>query len=365
MSYYEILNLNNNATEIEIKLTYRKLSLHYYPKKSFNVDDENLFNKITQAFYVLSDSSRRKIYDMYGYNGLLDNNIFVFDIDCNAIYMKECQNNMQQITTSKENTILLNNNIIELDEMVTLQEVYNGKYVDKKIKRKSLCNKCNGTGSDDGIMRRCRKCQGRRVLINLISNIASTETCPVCNGIGINTKIHCCQICNGLRVTEEEHVIKFLIPVGIENDEIIQVKNEGNIILGNNKRDDVNVRIKIMYNDVYSKHDTGKYDLFTTIHIPLVDALCGVSRILVLPNGKKTKLFIDTVIKHSDIYVMENCGLPQKNNREICGKLYIELKVDYPEQLNETVKKEIYRLLSEYSNNTNFEMKDVQSIVKI
>lgn len=246
------------------------------------------------------------------------------------------------------------NDIIQIRETISLQEVYTGKYIDKRIQRQSLCSSCKGTGSDDGILRSCRKCQGRKTLIYPTETGTMTKICDFCQGFGINNKIHLCPNCQGHRTTAEEITLKFLIPVGVEDGEIICIKNEGNIILGNNKRGEVQMQIQIDYGN-FIKND--KYDLKIKIHIPLVDSLCGFSKLLDTPKGNKVAVKIDEIIKPNDLYLIENSGLPQRNNKNICGKLCIEFLIDYPEELSTDTKEKILMEMKNHSHNDLFENK--------
>ncbi|MEM4237956.1 MAG: DnaJ domain-containing protein, partial [Candidatus Nitrosocaldaceae archaeon] len=68
--YYEILGVDRNASKDEIKQAYRKLALKYHPDRNKSPDAAERFKEISEAYAVLSDDEKRKIYDTYGYEGL-------------------------------------------------------------------------------------------------------------------------------------------------------------------------------------------------------------------------------------------------------------------------------------------------------
>ena len=68
--YYEILGINNNASKDEIKKAYRKLALKYHPDKNPTKDAEEKFKEISEAYAVLYDDEKRRLYDQYGHAGI-------------------------------------------------------------------------------------------------------------------------------------------------------------------------------------------------------------------------------------------------------------------------------------------------------
>lgn len=134
--YYNLLNVNKNATSSEIKKSYRKLAMKHHPDKG---GDSELFKKITEAFQVLSDDNKRKLYDSGGktavQSGVDNSNIF------------NMFNNNQNTTKIKKGPSL------SFTLNLSLEDIYKGvvKHLNIKrisIEKKSLkkCNKCDGNG---------------------------------------------------------------------------------------------------------------------------------------------------------------------------------------------------------------------------
>ena len=230
-------------------------------------------------------------------------------------------------------------NVIHITETIDLRDVYTGKYVVKNILRKTLCSQCNGIGSDDGVLRVCKKCQGRRILVSPDYEI---RTCEYCNGSGINSVNHKCSTCRGSRVVDETYAMKFLIPVGIAHGETINISDIGNINIGNNSRDEVIITVEIRNVSDFTIVDGV---LSTTLHIQLVEALCGIDREINLPDGSVAHINKRTITKTNDVLVMEGVGLPAKNNKYSKGKLHVKLVVDYPEKLSDEVSRRVREAL--------------------
>lgn len=225
----------------------------------------------------------------------------------------------------------MNANVLEIIEEIVLCDVITGKYVDRIIKRKSLCPKCLGTGQDDGILRACRKCQGRCILVNFIDEIPTTRKCDYCDGLGINITQHKCQFCNGVRIIDEDFKIHYLVPIGVQDGEVIKLLKVGNIILGNNRRTDVMITIRIMEDITFKV----KYkDLHINLDVSLFEALGGLSKDIVLPDKNIHHIQVK-YIKPNDNLIVHNLGLPYKGNKNIRGNLCIHFNVIFPNELSD------------------------------
>lgn len=352
INFYDILNIQKDAMNNDIKKAYKRQILKYNPKCQLNDEELDMFRRIIIAYHILSNHEYRKIYDMYGYDGLIQNGIYVLDLDCKKIYDDMFQNSLFTVDTTQIEKIEQTNIITVVNE-IPLKILYTGKYEKVNILRKSLCSKCCGTGSDDGILRVCRKCQGRRVLVTIVDGKHTIRKCEYCDGFGINNKIHVCKTCNGERTELEQYCVEYLIPVGVHDDEIISVNNCGNINIGNNTRDVVNIHIKYQSNPVYStkknyNRDTSTQnipscdvnlqnmtdtDLFMMLQINLVDSLCKRKIPILLPDNTVMDYCPNNIIKPNDIRIIDNAGLPTRNNKNIKGKLYVCFQIIYPTKI--------------------------------
>jgi len=254
---------------------------------------------------------------------------------------------------------ILPNNIIQIKKNITLNELYSGRYITDEVGRKTLCPSCLGVGSDDGVLRACKKCRGRRILTSMENNNIQLRLCEFCNGIGIDAKSHKCKTCDGYRVINEKHQIKYLIPVGVKHNDEIVVKNQGNINICNDCRYDIKIVIQILEDEIYKTIHTNKdetvkltdLDLMTILNVPLVNALCGIKKNLQHPSGETIKYETNNIIQIDNISIIENGGIPEKNNKNIRGKLFIKTKIIFPESVDETMKKQLFDNLHSFNQN--------------
>jgi DnaJ-class molecular chaperone len=123
-----------------------------------------------------------------------------------------------------------------------------------------------------------------------------------------------------------------------------------------------NVKIKIYDNDLFidipkSIINTSNLDICTTIHISLFESLCGFSKIITTPDNENVKITYENIIKPDDVFILENYGLPCKNNKYIRGKLFIKIIIDYPSEIPPQIKNILKQHLFE---NTKINEKELQ-----
>ena len=254
--YYDILHVDKNATPEEIKKSYRKLAMKNHPDKG---GDPGLFQKITEAYEVLSDEEKRNLYDKCGKEGVMSG------VDHSDIF------SMFNHNVKKENKLKKGKNIIfNLD--LTLEEIYNG--TDKKfninkvhIKRKSI--------------HKCPQCKGNGILLKTIRM-----------GPMIQQIQEKCNQCNGEKYFYNKKTIhkkiNVSVPKGIYTNKKIIIDEKGDDI-----PDGLAGDIHIIINELPHKKLIRKgYDLYYEKTITLVEALCGFEFYFEHLDGRK--LFIKT-----------------------------------------------------------------------
>ncbi len=244
--YYETLNVGRNATEDEIKRSYRKLAVKYHPDKNpGNKPAEESFKEATEAYEVLKDHQKRQLYDQYGHAGLRGagaggfEGFESFDLgDALRAFMRDFGGfGLDDIfgfggSRSSRDSGPQRGQDLQVKLSLTLEEIAAGIEKTLKIKRLVGCDSCSGTGAEAGSSRRtCPTCGGggqiKKVSRSLFGQFVNIQTCQHCGGEGqIIEKI--CSHCAGNGLVNGQTSIKVKIPAGVSAGNYISVTGSGN-----------------------------------------------------------------------------------------------------------------------------------------
>lgn len=359
--YYETLGLSRTATTSEIKKKYKELALIHHPDKvpdEKKEESEKKFKEITEAYSILTDPEKRKIYDDFGREGINRQHMGPSAEDINNIFKHMFHFQMPFAHFGGNNRPFSNNNTqhdIRINELLTLKEVFTGKKITKEIKRNKLCESCDGTGFTDKQTHTCPKCNGIGNIIRIqqIANGFSTrmqEICNICKGSGIDSPNNPkCTDCNGRKIIEETFNIEYEFPPGTIASDVIILKNVGheitkgvrsNIIISVSEQQDATFK---RYLQIGRAMDPS--NLLIEIQITLAESLCGFKKNIQNINGETITLTESNIIKNDEIKFIENYGVPIKNTDKR-GKLFIKYNITYPAKLSNNQKAKILDALN-------------------
>jgi len=294
-----VLGVDKKADKRAIKKAYFKLARVHHPDKG---GDEEKFKEIQKAYDVLSDDSKRELYDRYGEKGLENGGspapTSIFDLFGGG-------GGRRQRGPQKPEEIV---KTVDL----TLSDVFYGpekpvQYSYSSATKKIVCSTCGGQGA---VMAQVRAGPGM---------IMQTQrTCPACQGNGISF--------------EDQRTIKVTkncrIPKGVKNNEKVKFQGEGHELPGM-ERGDVVVICRVMKHRVFERLGA---DLAMKKQLTLKEALCGFEfkvqhvsgTMLNIKSGK------NEIISPGQLKKVEEWGLPQKGSYDTKGNLYIKFDVLFP-----------------------------------
>lgn len=300
--YYKVLGVAKNASADDIKKAFRKLARKYHP--DVNPGDkrsEEKFKEINEAYEVLSDTDKRRKYDMLGPNwqdqfgfasgaGRRSSNFrsSPLNYDSNSGFSDFFEALFGRSTTPTRRT----GEDIEQPVEVTLHEAYAG---------------------------------GMRTF-----NIQSTETCPVCRGTRVVAGKSCAN-CSGLGMLARNKRIQVKIPAGVDNGSKIRVAGEGQPGSGGGPRGDLYLVISVKPDQLYERKGD---DLYVDIDVELVAAILGGEVPVPTPDGRKLVLTIPPETQNGRLFRLANKGMPRLRN-EGNGNLFARVKVVLPLGLSE------------------------------
>lgn len=226
VDYYEVLGVDRQASDRELKKAYRALSRQFHPDKNRGDDTaQQKFIEISEAYEVLSDPEQRKIFDRYGSEGLKNGGAHHQDP------MEMFRSSFGNMFRTQQNSVRKGPNTLATLE-VTLRDVYQQKTQECQIELNSICYECDGTGSSDGQRHKCDGCggSGQQVLRQqVMPGVVQTfqTTCQQCGGKGTVIK-NKCPVCQGTRVVPETRKFNVFLEAGKPRQYDYVLEGEGN-----------------------------------------------------------------------------------------------------------------------------------------
>src|SRR5215467_8610051 len=231
--YYEILGVQKNASQDEIKKAYRKVAMEYHPDRNpGNKTAEEKFKEAAEAYEILSDADKRAQYDRFGHAGVGANRGFngggmnmedIFsqfgDIFGDDIFGSFFGGGGRRGGGSSRARGVRGSNL-RIKIKLTFEEIAKGTNKNIKVKKYVTCATCHGSGAKDkGSVQTCSTCGGsgqvRRVSNTFLGQMQTVTTCPTCNGEGSVVTAKCVS-CKGEGRIFGEETVSVDIPAGVQ-----------------------------------------------------------------------------------------------------------------------------------------------------
>jgi molecular chaperone DnaJ len=355
--YYEILSVEKTCDGEEIRRSYRRLAMKYHPDRNpGDTDAEVKFKECAEAYEVLSDPQKRKLYDQFGHEGLRGRGAAAHDfsrMDVTDIF-------------SMFNDIFAGGGgfggfqggggrrgvprgfDLETEVQITLEEVNTGTQRDVEFTRLDVCETCTGTGAKPGSKPiKCPTCggQGRVQQTGLGGMFRMVTACPACHGRGQVIK-EFCEACRGKGRVPKKRTLTVKVPPGIQDGQAIRVQAEGEppppevSQTGEGVRGDLHVLVRVEQHEMY--HREGDH-LVLEMPIGFSQASLGAEIRVPTLDGPAT-LKVTKGTQFGANFRLPGKGLPNLRNGKK-GDLVVVVKVEIPRKL--TAKQE--KLLREFA----------------
>ena len=342
--YYEILNVSKDASQDEIKSSFRTLAKKYHP--DLNPDDkeaEQKFKEINEAYEVLSDPDKRRKYDTFGHAGVNGQggynqdfggfgDIFddIFDIFGGGFDGGYGQSSSRRRGPVKGADLRYNLNLDFKDAVFGIEK-------EIQIRKSENCETCDGTGVKPGSSKEtCSKCNGsgevRYAQQSPFGQFVRVATCDECGGTGEIIKEKCTN-CSGTGKEIKNKRIKVKVPAGVDTGSIISIQGEGEAGERGGPSGDLFIYITVKEHDIFKRKGN---NIYFTVPISFVEATLGAE--IEVPT-------LDGTIKHKipegtqtgTQFRLKNKGVP--NVRGVGkGDIYFKVKVEVPKKLTEKQK---------------------------
>ncbi|NLD94835.1 MAG: molecular chaperone DnaJ [Fibrobacter sp.] len=355
---YELLGVEKNASEDDIKKAYRKVAIKYHPDK--NPGDktaEEKFREATEAYEILKDSKKRAMYDQYGHAAFEQagaggggygggfSGFGGFDIsDALRAFMNDFGGDSVFSDLfgfgggrgRRGSSGGSRGNDLQIRLPLTLEEISTGVKKTLKVKRKDRCTACGGSGSKTGKRNTCSKCNGsgrvRQVAQSFFGQVIQESACPVCRGEGA-VVADMCSTCSGSGLETVETTVQVDIPKGVSEGNYLNVPEKGDAGRNNGPSGDLIVLIQEKEHEVFKRHGI---DLSCEIDMTFSEAALGTQK-TVQTLDAKVSLKIPAGTQSEKIFRLKGKGLPSLHGREQ-GDLMVRVHVHTPEKLSKDAK---------------------------
>jgi molecular chaperone DnaJ len=230
--FYQVLGVNRQASQEEIKKAFRRLARQYHPDVNKNPDAEARFKEINEAYEILSDPEKRSMYDRFGhagpqagFGGYGDFSGFggIEDI------FESFFGGMRTGAATRQGP--MRGSDLRYDLTVEFEEAVFGCEKEILVPRHETCPHCQGSGAEPGTQPiRCPQCNGtgeiRRQQQTILGSFIQVTTCPRCQGEREIVTTPCTE-CRGQRLIQVERTIAVRIPAGVDDGTRIRLAGEG------------------------------------------------------------------------------------------------------------------------------------------
>ncbi|XP_017783540.1 PREDICTED: dnaJ homolog subfamily A member 1 [Nicrophorus vespilloides] len=335
--FYDILGVKPGASPDELKKAYRKLALKYHPDKNPNEGEK--FKQISQAYEVLSDPEKKRIYDQGGEQALKEGGgggggfsspMDLFDMFFNGGGgFGGGRGRGRREKRGKDVVHQLS---------VTLEELYKGAVRKLALQKNVICDKCEGRGGKKGAVESCPTCGGSGLQVQvqqlgpgMIQQIQSM--CSDCQGHGerINPKDRC-KNCNGKKVVRDRKILEVHVDKGMTDGQRIIFNGEGDQE-PEHEAGDIIIVLDEKAHPLYKRSGS---DLIIRLDLHLAEALCGYQRLINTLDGRDLVITCipGEVTKHGDVKCILNEGMPTYKDPFQKGRMIVQFLVEFPTSID-------------------------------
>ena len=349
--YYELLGVQRNASADEIKKAYRKLAMKYHPDRNAgNAEAAEKFKEVSEAYEVLSDSSKRQRYDQYGHDGL--KSAFGpggFDFGRDFSHSADFQDIFSSLfggggglfgemfgggSRRRSRDGSQRGADLRFDLEIDLEEAIFGVERHIELPVTEPCVDCNGTGAAKGSSREtCRQCGGHGSVVSNGGFIQFQQTCPVCRGEGTIIRTPC-RKCNGAGRVKVRRSLALRIPPGVETGSRLRVTGKGEGGLRGGPSGDLYVVLHVRDHEIFERQGE---DLACTVPVSPDIAALGGDVPVPTPDGL-AMLKLPQGTPNGKVFRLRGKGVRGLDGSGV-GDLHVRISIEVPAHLSGSQKR--------------------------
>ena len=370
--YYEVLGVSKSASEAEIKSAFRKKAKEFHPDlNKDNPEAADKFKEAQEAYSVLSDENKRKMYDQYGHAGVggssagggyggfggFDASEFDFGDIFDSFFgggggfggfsnFGGTANSRTRATRGSD--VLMRMNLTFEEAVFGTEKKFNLDVVEN-------CDECNGHGGFDE--EKCSTCHGSGTVTSqrqtILGSFLSKSSCPDCGGLGKTYKRKCSE-CSGKGKIKKNKRITINIPAGVATSDRQRVSCKGNPGTNGGENGDLYLEYVVDEHEFYVRDND---DIYLEVPLTITEAILGCKKTIPTLYGN-LKLNIPSGTDSGDKQKIRGKGIDNEY-RKRKGDMYVVFKVHVPKKLSKEQKTLIEKL-----SETNLETDEIKTFNK-
>ena len=340
--YYEVLGIDKNASQDDIKKAYRKKAKECHPDLHPNDKEaEARFRELNEANEVLSDPDKRARYDQFGFNdpmngaGGFDTSGFggFGDMGGFSSIFDQLFGGAGMGGSSRRANAPQQGNDLRYDLRITFEEAVFGCEKSFDFYRSELCEDCRGTGAKPGTQpTTCPVCKGSGQVRMQGGFMTTIRTCSTCGGTGKVIKDRCPK-CGGSGRVKRKRTATVKVPAGIDNGQTIVMNGQGEPGINGGPNGDLYIVITVKPHKLFRRDGTNLY-LDMPINFPTA-ALGGEIDIPTLKGA--VKYTVPEGTQNGTEFRLRGKGVPQVRSSFV-GDLIVRVRVEVPTKLSDKQK---------------------------
>jgi len=356
--YYEVLGVQRQATEDEIKKAYRKLALKHHPDR--NPGDKSAevrFKEAAEAYGILSDPQKRAQYDQFGHaafgpGGQFDGQRFTNMEDIFSAFGDIFGGGMFGDVFGRRRGGPQAGRDLKIVLDLSLEEIDTGVDRTVTLKRLEHCKSCSGSGAKPGTSpTACTTCGGRGQIHRNQGFFTMATTCPRCRGAGQVIESPCAT-CRGVGKSQEKVDIKITIPAGIEEGVRMRISQQGDAGDVGAPRGDLYCMVREVEHRMFQRSGA---DLMCELPFSFTQLALG-DKVEVPTLRGRVDMSIPAGTQSGKVFRLRNQGLPQMEGRGR-GDQLVRVFIEVPPKLSDRQKellREFAELEAKSSGNKSF-----------
>lgn len=338
--FYKLLGVGKNASEAEIKKSYRKMAMKYHPDRNKEKPEEaeKNFKQIKEAYEILSDPQKRSAYDQFGHAGV-DNSMgggrggFGGGAEGFGDIFGDVFGDIFGGGGGRQRSNVQRGADLRYNLELTLEEAVAGTETKIRVPVLTTCRECSGSGAKKGSSPvTCSTCQGHGQVRMQQGFFSVQQTCPTCHGSGQQIKDPCGQ-CHGQGRVQENKTLSVKVPEGVDTGDRIRLSGEGEAGANGGPSGDLYVQVQVRDHPIFTREGANLY-----CEVPISFPVACLGGELEVPTlSGKVKLKVPAETQTGKLFRLRGKGVKPVRGGAV-GDLMCRVQIETPVRLTKEQK---------------------------